>query len=218
MTNSFPASAPLDAGRLRGAHIVDADGQPATLVALEPDTATPQACVRLANGMQMRVPLSLIALQDDGSCRLPFAADDTAPGRQPSAALPLHEETLEVGKRQVDSGRGVRLRKQVSEHIETVAQTLGEDVLSVERVALGQMVDPEHPPAVREEGDMLVVPVLEEVLVVQKQLRLREELRIRRGRQSREVQHSVPLRSEQVEVERFDEQPERGGDGPEKQA
>jgi stress response protein YsnF len=50
-----------------------------------------------------------------------------------------------------------------------------------------------------------VVPVLEEVLVVQKQLRLKEEVRITRHRREAHAPQTIVLRSEEVEVERFDD-------------
>jgi len=55
-------------------------------------------------------------------------------------------------------------------------------------------------PGVRDEGDELVVPVLEEVLVVQKQLFLREELRISRRRTESRGRRQVTIRSEEAEI------------------
>ncbi|WP_347080571.1 DUF2382 domain-containing protein, partial [Escherichia coli] len=74
---------------------------------------------------------------------------------------------------------GVRLHKTVSEHVERVEQRLMHDELVVEHVPLGRVVSGEAPQT-RYEGNTLVVPVLEEVLVVQKQLVLKEEVRITR--------------------------------------
>ncbi|MCM0044674.1 MAG: DUF2382 domain-containing protein, partial [Burkholderiaceae bacterium] len=51
----------------------------------------------------------------------------------------------------------------------------------------------------------LVVPVLEEVLVVEKRLRLKEEIRITARATVRHATEQVVLRSEQVSIERFDE-------------
>jgi hypothetical protein len=50
-----------------------------------------------------------------------------------------------------------------------------------------------------------VVPVLEEVLVVERRLRIKEELHITRIRREERHVESVLLKSEQVSVERFDE-------------
>ena len=54
----------------------------------------------------------------------------------------------------------------------------------------------------REEGDVLIVPVYEEQLVVEKRLVLKEELHIRRIRASEEWSEPVTLRREEVEIER----------------
>lgn len=60
-------------------------------------------------------------------------------------------------------------------------------------------------PGHRHEGDTLVIPVLEEVLVVERKLRIREELHITRVRHEERHVETVPLKAERVEVERFDE-------------
>jgi len=57
-------------------------------------------------------------------------------------------------------------------------------------------------PEVRHEGDVMIVPVLEEVLVVEKRLMLREELRITRRKDEAREPQRVTLRTEQVEVTR----------------
>ena len=56
-------------------------------------------------------------------------------------------------------------------------------------------------PIKREEGDVLIIPVLEEVVVVEKRLMLKEELRIRRSRGERPVRETVTLRTEEVSIE-----------------
>jgi stress response protein YsnF len=65
-------------------------------------------------------------------------------------------------------------------------------------------------PSTRYEGDTLVVPVLEEVLVVERRVRIKEEIRITRTRREEHHAETVMLKSEQVSVERFDE----AGGGP----
>jgi stress response protein YsnF len=72
-------------------------------------------------------------------------------------------------------------------------------------VAVGRVIAETDAPQTRYEGETLVVPVLEEVLVVQKQLLLKEEIRITRHRKPVRMPQNVLLRSEQVTVERFDE-------------
>jgi stress response protein YsnF len=61
----------------------------------------------------------------------------------------------------------------------------------------------DQPPALREEGDVLIVPVLEEVVVVEKRLVLKEELRIRRRAKSTLRELPVVLRKQRAVVDRL---------------
>jgi uncharacterized protein (TIGR02271 family) len=167
------------------------------------------ARVRMEDGPQLLVPVSMLALQSDGAYRLPFSLDLSDASSDARASFPVLQEELHVGKRTVDTGRGVRVRKTVTQSEEAVDQSLLRDELQVEHVPVGAIVADTDVPQTRYEGDTLVVPVLEEVLVVQKQLRLKEEVRITRHRREVHAQETVSLRAEQVAVERFDE-----GKGP----
>jgi uncharacterized protein (TIGR02271 family) len=197
-------SANVDPARLVDARVHDAVGHEAFITSIQQTEGGAHAWVQLADGMRVLVPVSLLAPDDEDSFRLPFNFD-TAEADHMQMSFPVMEEMLEVDKRSVDTGRGVRIHKHVSEHERVLDQPLRRDELVVEHVAIGQIIADGNPPATRYEGDTLVVPVLEEVLVVQKQLLLKEEVRItRREQQVREPQ-TITLRSEQVTVERFDE-------------
>ena len=124
---------------------------------------------------------------------------------QESQRIPVVEEQLAVGTRVVDTGRGVRVHKTVTEQPVTIDERLMRDEVDVRHVPVDRIVALEEAPATRYEGDTLVVPVLEEVLVVERRLRIKEELHITRSRHEERYQDTVPLKSEQVEVERFDE-------------
>lgn len=132
-------------------------------------------------------------------------ATQLSPSDNERVTIPVIQEELRVGKRLVDSGRGVRVNKTVTTHEHTVDEPLLRQELSVERRPIGSVVDGSHIPQTRYEGDTLVVPVLEEVLVVKKQLRLKEELRITRRESQHQETQKVTLRSEQVTVEQFDD-------------
>ncbi len=79
-------------------------------------------------------------------------------------------------------------------HDEVAETTLERDVLDVTRVPVGQVVD--VAPMVRTEGDTTIVPIVEERLVMVKQLYLKEELHIRHSVERETVQETVPLRSQ----------------------
>lgn len=200
-----------DAGRLVGARVVDTEGHQASVVSIQQiqDEQDAHAWVRLDDGAQVLVPVGLLAPHADGAYRLPFSidssADHSAAQRPVQMTFPVMEEQLQVSKRTVDTGRGVRIHKTVAEREQVLDEPLLREQLMVEHVPIGRVVPESDPPQMRYEGDTLVVPVLEEVLVVQKQLLLKEEVRITRQQHREASPRTVSLRAEQVTVERFDE-------------
>jgi stress response protein YsnF len=119
--------------------------------------------------------------------------------------VPVVREEAWVEKRIVDTGRGVRIHKTVAEHPCQIDERLARDDVQVSHVPVDRIVPLDQAPATRYEGDTLVVPILEEVLVVERRLRIKEELHITRTRREERHVDTVVLRSEQVSVERFDE-------------
>ena len=113
--------------------------------------------------------------------------------------IPLVEETASVGKRQVVTGR-VRVQT-VTDTVEELARAdLQTETVEVTRVPVDRVV--ETAPEIRTEGDVTIVPVLEEVLVVEKRLVLKEELHIRRRVANEAVEVPVTLRRQRAVVER----------------
>lgn len=119
--------------------------------------------------------------------------------------IPLLQESLEVSKRVVDTGHGVRVRKTVTARTEALDIALLADELSVEHVPMDILITDATLPVARYEGATLVVPVLEEVVHIEKQWRLKEEVRITRHQHQRQEQHTVVLRSETASIERFED-------------
>lgn len=72
----------------------------------------------------------------------------------------------------------------------------------VTRVPVDRIV--EIAPEIRTEGDLTIVSVLEEVLVVEKRLVLKEELHIRRRAATETAEVPVTLRKQRAVVERID--------------
>lgn len=120
--------------------------------------------------------------------------------------LPLVEENLAVHRRTVETGK-VRVRTVMQQREEVARAEIYRHAVSVEHVPINREVD--EVPAPWEEGDVLVIPVVEEILVVEKRLILREEVRVRRQRQVDHVEQPVTLRSMQALVERHALSPER---------
>ena len=117
------------------------------------------------------------------------------------AHIALAEEELAVAKREVEHGRAV-VRTRVEEREEIAEIALRQEDVSVERVPVGLPVD--VAPAVREEDGVLIVPILEERLVIETRLILKEEIRITRKSRTEIVREPVRLRSERAEVVRLE--------------
>lgn len=124
---------------------------------------------------------------------------------QDGLSISVIEEQLAVGTRVVDTGRGVRIHKTVSERPVTIDERLAHEAVQVKHVPVDRIVAAGETPANRYEGDTLIIPVLEEVLVVERRLRIKEELHITRTRHHERHHETVPLKVERVNVERFDE-------------
>lgn len=122
-----------------------------------------------------------------------------AEDRSTTEAIPLFEERLRVDKVENESYRVV-IKTKVSERTEYADLELRGNHVVVERVPINRPVD--ALPCVRHEGDTLVVPVVEEIMVVEKRLLLKEEVRIRQEQVSQHVREPVVLRSEEASVER----------------
>jgi uncharacterized protein (TIGR02271 family) len=106
---------------------------------------------------------------------------------------------LTLSKKQVTTGK-VRITKQVSERVETIDEPGLREEVEVERVPVDRIVD--SFPEVQVDGDVTIIPVVEEVYVVKKRFRVKEEVRVRRIRKEEIHSQEVSLRSEQVKVER----------------
>ena len=113
--------------------------------------------------------------------------------------VPVIEEEVTVGKRRVETGR-VSVRTVPREREELIKQDLESVEVDIERVPVGREID--TAPDVREEGDTLVIPVVEERLVIQKRLFLREEIHVHRRRTVSEHHQTIKLRSQDVVVDR----------------
>jgi stress response protein YsnF len=114
-----------------------------------------------------------------------------------AASIPVVEEELKIDRREVETGR-VRVRTVPEEQTCVVSDRLLRTDVTVERVPKDEEID--AVPPVRDEGETVVVPVIEERLV--KRLFLVEEVRLTRRASTEEFEQPVQLRSERVVVER----------------
>jgi uncharacterized protein (TIGR02271 family) len=194
-----------------------------------------QFIVRLENGTSVLVPASEIVASQAGGYLLERSFDEFGTAQQLGSeadlqqnagtrqqmtgtqntprniedqlVVPVLAEELNVEMQSVVTG-GVRVHKRVVERTEVVDQPIQAEEVDVERIPINQII--ETAPAIRYEGDVIVVPLVEEVIVTEKRLMLREEVRIRRRKFETRKPQEVTLRREQVEFEEISsEEPER---------
>jgi len=186
-----------------GAIVVDSEGQSAMLVKTRQQADEALIVLRPGHGGEFEIPAALITQAGTGDWRLPVPFGRfLALSREETLVIPVIQEQLTVSKRQIETGRGIRLVRKVSQHEEIVDPPLLQEALEIEHVAIGRIVEGDVP-GIRHEGDVMVIPVFEEVLVVSRQLRLKEEIRITRKSRTIHQAQTITLRSEHVVVERF---------------
>jgi uncharacterized protein (TIGR02271 family) len=169
------------------------------------DKHTTEVLLRLENGQEIVVPLWALTLQSDGSYYLALGPADMAPGNlknelHESVVLPVIVEELDVQKRQKETAK-VRITTVVHERQEVVDQPLMQEEIDIQHFPINRLV--ESAPQVRHEDDVMIVPILEEVLVVEKRLMLKEELHISRRRVEVHKPQHITLRSEEAIIERI---------------
>ncbi len=114
--------------------------------------------------------------------------------------LPLHKEDVAVSKRVRKTL--VRATRTTSTRDTVVEEELHHDQVVVERVAIGRVVD--AVPPVRQEGDVTILSVVEEVVVVERRLVLKEEVHLRRVSTTEHHVETVTLREQDVAISRTD--------------
>ena len=127
--------------------------------------------------------------------------------------IPLVEEEVQVDTRVIELGH-VTVQKKVDEFLDERAISLRHQQVEVERVPVDRIIDEVIEPYL--DGDVYVVPVIEEEIVITRRLRLKEELRVQRTVGHHEETVQVPFRRERVVVTEHwydDDRPARSPDG-----
>lgn len=124
----------------------------------------------------------------------------TAFGGGGQIVIPLLAEQLNISRQKVLTG-GVRVHKTVSERTETINEPTLREELEIQRVEVNRFIT--ESPAVRYEGDVMIVPLLEEVLVVEKKLVLREEIRITKRQDTLHNPQQFVVRREEATLEQI---------------
>ena len=114
--------------------------------------------------------------------------------------IPVIEEQAHINKKVVESGK-VRISKNVREDEVLVDVPIIHEEVDVQRIPVNQYVD-QAPPAVRYEGDKMIVTVLREELVLVKRIKVVEELHIINRKVEEHNTQPISLRREEINIER----------------
>lgn len=174
------------------------------------DRSQSEVMVSFENGQQLVVPTAQLIQRQDGSYFLPFSLakigtpedDSTSTFEQENEdtlVVPVVAEKLDVQKRRIERG-GVRVKKIVREREEIIDEPLMREEVHVKRVPVNRVV--EGPVPVRHVGNTMIISLLEEVLVVEKRLMLKEELHITKDEVETYKPQRVMLRHEEAAIER----------------
>lgn len=124
--------------------------------------------------------------------------------------VPLHKEEATISRR-VIAGDTVRISTVTEQREHVVDEPVFRERVEIEHVAVGR--DIETVPEIVQNGDVTIIPVVEEILVVQRRLMLKEELHVRRVRDTAQHHEVVLLREQKAVVTRTP-----GGASPEASA
>lgn len=114
--------------------------------------------------------------------------------------LPVIEEQLRVDKKVVEKD-SVRIIKKVHEEEVPVTTPYFSEEVNVEHIPVNKYVDERALPQIRMEGDKTIIPVLKEVVVVEKKIILVEELHVTKHQIQHTSTENITLRKEEIVIE-----------------
>jgi uncharacterized protein (TIGR02271 family) len=118
--------------------------------------------------------------------------------------VPVIEEHLVVTSQQIETGK-VHIKKRVKEEHVSVNIPVIREGYDVQRIAGKKDLLLEHPP-IRYEGENIIIPVVREVMVIEKRYEVLEEVHIIKTTSETPHQQEVTLKKETVEVQRTNTQ------------
>ncbi len=166
------------------------------------DTRLPETVLHLGGGRTAIIPTALLlpgvqpAVADSRSGSATSESFAAAGG---AVTIPLVAEQVQVGKQTVTTGK-VRIHRDVETFQETVGLALTRTGWEVERRPVGQLMA--EKPEVRQEGDVMIFPLVEERLVARREYFLIEEVQVRQVATTTERTATLDLKRDVLTVDR----------------
>ena len=113
--------------------------------------------------------------------------------------IPLHVEEISVSRREIKKAN-VEVALVTGTREQLIDEELTHVRVEIERVPIDRTV--EVMPPTRQEGDITIIPVVEEIVVVERRLVLKEEIRVRRVNTKEQHQETIVLREQEAVITR----------------
>ena len=167
---------------------------------------------RLPDDKILSIPIDILTSNGNSKFLLPISfkklVSTIIPGKyeekasldsQSAITIPVIEEVPVITKKMTETEK-VKIKKTVTESPYSKDELLLKEEIVIEHVPRDEIRT--EPAQIRYEGDSMIIPVQEEILVVEKKIKIREELHISWRRTETKKTVTMNLKSEDVTVER----------------
>jgi stress response protein YsnF len=120
--------------------------------------------------------------------------------RSNTANIPIVEETIQIKRELIEKG-STRFTKKVDGETVEIPLTSRTQQYSIERIPVNRYVEV-APPGIRHEGKTMIISIIEEEAVIQKRLKIVEELHITLTEVETRTKTEVNLRKERIIIEK----------------
>ena len=135
-----------------------------------------------------------------------------SPADPQDVVVPIYQEQASVTKRRTVTGK-VKVSRVTHQSETFLTETLAQQQVKIDRIPVGKLI--EAVPKIRKEGDAIIIPVVEEIPVVEHRLVLIEEVWVRRIRSKEHHRERVTLRCQEAVVTRDPVEPPVASEAPE---
>ena len=126
------------------------------------------------------------------------------PADSQDVVVPIYQEQASVSKRRIVTGK-VKVSRVTHQSEKLLTETLAQQQVKIDRIPIGKLID--AVPKIRKEGDAIIIPIVEEIPVVEHRLVLIEEVRVRRVRSKENHRQRVTLRCQKAVITRDPAEP-----------
>lgn len=123
--------------------------------------------------------------------------NETRPKPGSNRSIPVIEEQIKIGKKVVEKEK-YQIKKTVSQEDFSEDVPTTHEHVEIRRVEVNKYID--TMPDVRKEGNTTIIPVVKEVVVVEKKLVLVEEIHVTKSREEVVVNVKDKIRKEHIEI------------------